>query len=116
MENVCVCISDNSNDFCALVTPSDKQFKILARELNKSTLSREQLCRDPEVIDAVLQSIHEVARNAGLHRRETPVKIHLCAEDWLPDNGLLTAAFKLRRKNVAQFYAKEIATMMADLK
>lgn len=108
-------MSEKCNDTTALITPSDKQLRLLARELNKSSLSREALCSDAQIQKAVLDAILESCSSAGLHRRETPVSIHLCPEEWLPDNELLTAAFKLKRKNVMQFYRKEVEQMFAQL-
>jgi long-chain acyl-CoA synthetase len=42
---------------------------------------------------------------------EIPSKIRLCCEEWLPDSGLVTAALKLRRKNIQDFYQMEINKM-----
>lgn len=32
----------------------------------------------------------------------------LCHEDWQPDTGLVTAAYKIRRKKIQQFYQQDI--------
>lgn len=115
VENACICVSEHFNDICALITPNDKQLKVLAQQMNKASCSREELCSDPQVQEAVLEAVRATCLAAGLHRRETPVRIHLCAEEWLPDNELLTAAFKLKRKNVLQFYLEPIQALFAQL-
>ena len=115
MENACICISEKLNDICALITPNDKQLRLLAKDLGKDGLSREQLCDDPQIQQAVMEAVLQVCQSDGLHRRETPVKIHLCAEEWLPDNELLTAAFKLKRRQVNDRYKSQIESMFAQL-
>lgn len=80
----------------------------LADKLNKKHLSREQFCNDREVYKIVYDTIVDGCNKNNLHRREIPVRIHICAEDWVPDNELLTAAFKLKRKNVLKYYKKEV--------
>ena len=78
IENACICVSEKLNDICALVTPNDKQLKLLAKEMSKEQLSRQELCADPEVKKAVMESVVSVCKGAGLHRREIPVQIHVC--------------------------------------
>ena len=44
-------------------------------------------------------------------------QLHICflpsGFEWSPDSGLVTAAFKIRRRNVYEKYADEIAAMYA---
>ena len=115
VENACICVSEKLNDIVALVTPNEKMLRVLAAELGKKNLTREQLCADPQVQKAVNKAVTKTCASAGLHRRETPVRVHLCAEEWLPDNELLTAAFKLKRRNVLQFYQKEVEALFDQL-
>lgn len=46
-----------------------------------------------------------------LQKTEIPSKIKLCSEDWQPENGLVTAALKIRRKIIEQFYHNSIEEM-----
>lgn len=48
-----------------------------------------------------------------LTRAEIPRKVKLCTEEWLPETGLVTAAFKIRRKAVEQFYKDSINDMFS---
>jgi long-chain acyl-CoA synthetase len=68
----------------------------------------QQLCRDPRIIQAVLEEMQETARLLNLNKFETPRKIYLCSSPWMPDSGLVTAAFKIRRNNVYKHYEREI--------
>ena len=45
----------------------------------------------------------------GLEKFELPLKILLITnEEWTPESGLVTAAFKIRRKQVVARYKQEI--------
>jgi hypothetical protein len=45
---------------------------------------------------------------------EIPAAVKLCAEVWSPDMGLVTAAFKLKRKDIQDRYQHEINRMYAS--
>lgn len=65
--------------------PNAKTIKTLAESLGKGYLTYQQLCSDLEITKAVTDDIIEFCRKHGLHKMETPTKIHLCSEEWLPD-------------------------------
>jgi len=44
---------------------------------------------------------------------EIPKRVKLCAELWTPDTGLVTAAFKLKRKQIQTHYESDINRMYA---
>lgn len=69
------------------------------------------LCRDPRIMEAVLEELQETAQHLHLNKFEMIRKIHLCPETWLPTSGLVTAAFKIRRNNVYKHYEREIEQM-----
>ena len=50
---------------------------------------------------------------AKLERFETPQKIELVSEDWTVESGLVTDSFKLKRKNIQAFYAKQLKALYA---
>lgn len=41
-------------------------------------------------------------------------QVKLCVEEWLPDSGLVTAALKIRRKQIQQFYQRDIDALYAE--
>lgn len=43
-----------------------------------------------------------------LEKFEIPTDILLCTDIWTPDNNLVTAAFKLKRKEIYDKYKNEI--------
>lgn len=52
----------------------------------------------------------------GLRGAEIPKKVKLCTEEWNPESGLVTAAFKIRRKNIETRYKSVIDSMYSESK
>lgn len=50
----------------------------------------------------------------GLERFEVPAAVKLCTEVWSPDMGLVTAAFKIKRKDIQERYKEDIKRMYAS--
>lgn len=46
-----------------------------------------------------------------LQRFEIPLKVHLSPEPWTPETGLVTDAFKLKRKELKNHYLHHIERM-----
>ena len=108
MDNICIYGDSFHTYVIALVTPNPKALDGLAKNLNKTHLTREQLCQDKEVVVSISKAISDHARKAKLHKMETPTKVILCPEDWSPDSGLVTAAMKIRRRNIQEYYKRDI--------
>lgn len=97
-----------------LVMPNIKSLEKLAKDLKLSHLSFEQLCNNPQVIECVHKKIIECGLENKLNKRELPIKITICPQEWTPDNGLLTAAMKLKRTNIAINYKSIIEKMFSQ--
>ena len=69
---------------------------------------------DKDLTGAVLREITSHGIRAGLQKFEIPGAVTLCKEIWTPDSGLVTAAFKLRRKPLQEFYQMDLDRMYAD--
>lgn len=46
-----------------------------------------------------------------LERFEIPIKVRLSPEPWTPETGLVTDAFKLKRKELKNHYLNDIERM-----
>lgn len=46
-----------------------------------------------------------------LERFSLPRKIKICPEPWMPESGLVTDSFKVKRKNFVEHYKKDIEEM-----
>lgn len=108
IDNLCVYGNSFHTYLVALVAPNPKQLQMLADKLGRGHLTFEQLCNDPVVVNAAAEAIISYARKANLQKMEIPTKLKLCREDWQPDTGLVTAAYKIRRKKIQQFYQNDI--------
>ena len=99
----------------ALIVPNLKNLRILAEKLGKSSLTFAEMCRDFEITKMISTDIIKFAQNQGLNKMEIPSKIRLVSDEWMPDSGLVTAALKIRRKNIQDFYRTEIMSLYGKL-
>ena len=67
-----------------------------------------ELCANPQIIDAVTKDIAAVCKAAKLAKFEIPTKVILIDELWTPDNDMLTAVNKLKRKQIEEKHKAEI--------
>ncbi|CAG9854670.1 unnamed protein product [Phyllotreta striolata] len=105
IDNICV-YADSTKSYCValIVANQENLIKLASERLNKSG-SFEELCDDPEVIKALLKAITEHGTKVKLQRFEIPEKIKLVKDVWVPETGLVTATFKLKRKEIQKYYA-----------
>ena len=69
--------------------------------------SPEELLKNEKVYDAVMKDMAEQHKNSDLSHLEKIVAVCLLNDPWTPENGCLTAANKLNRKQVIQSFEKE---------
>ncbi|XP_008193859.1 long-chain-fatty-acid--CoA ligase 4 isoform X2 [Tribolium castaneum] len=114
VDNICV-YGDSSKQFCvALVVPNQQQLKELAAKKGVGSLSFEELCQSPEMEKVVIAELMEHGKKSKLEKFELPAAVKLVTEVWSPDMGLVTAAFKLKRKDIQERYKHEINRMYAS--
>ena len=111
VENICI-YGDSFKSFCvALVSPDPKNLKELAKKYNKEGLSFEEMCEDKDVTGGALRDLINYGKKLKLEKFEIPGAVTLVKDSWLPDTGLVTAAFKLKRKPIQQAYQIDIDRM-----
>lgn len=104
VETCCV-YCESTKVYCvALIAPAEKGLNDLAKVLNIHGDFNE-LCANKEIEQNVLKSVTELARKSGLNKFEIPTKIALCKELWTPESGLVTAAFKIKRREIQLKYS-----------
>lgn len=111
VDNMCVYGDSFQNHVIGLVIPNPNAVKLLAQRLGRGEVEDGEvkaLYDDPIITSEVLAAITAHAKKAGLHKSEIPLRIKLCKEEWTPDNALLTAGLKIRRKQIRDFYARDI--------
>ena len=107
VDNICVYADSAKHMTIALIVPDDARLQELAKKLGlATTLAREELCKNAKVIGHVLETLTSHARS-NLEKFEIPRAVGLLPDIWTPDTGLVTAALKLKRKQI-QFKHQEI--------
>uniref|UniRef100_A0A6Q2YCJ0 long-chain-fatty-acid--CoA ligase n=1 Tax=Esox lucius TaxID=8010 RepID=A0A6Q2YCJ0_ESOLU len=110
VDNICAYANSDQSYVIGFVVPNQKQLTILAEQRGLRG-SWEEICNHPEMERDVLRILTEAALSAKLERFEIPKKIRLSAEPWTPETGLVTDAFKLKRKELKSHYQDDIERM-----
>lgn len=110
VDNICAYANSEQNYVISFVVPNQKKLTELAKQRG-ITGTWEEICTHPEMEREVLKELKEVAVNIKLQRFEIPVKVHLSPEPWTPETGLVTDAFKLKRKELKNHYRHHIERM-----
>jgi long-chain acyl-CoA synthetase len=113
VDNICV-YGDPLKTYCvALVVPAEKAFLELAQSLGIKG-EFEAICSNKKLEKAMLKELGDHAKKSGLEKFEIPAAITLCKDVWSPDMGLVTAAFKIKRKDIQERYKEDIKRMYAS--
>nr|XP_053651172.1 long-chain-fatty-acid--CoA ligase 4-like [Cherax quadricarinatus]XP_053651173.1 long-chain-fatty-acid--CoA ligase 4-like [Cherax quadricarinatus]XP_053651174.1 long-chain-fatty-acid--CoA ligase 4-like [Cherax quadricarinatus]XP_053651175.1 long-chain-fatty-acid--CoA ligase 4-like [Cherax quadricarinatus]XP_053651176.1 long-chain-fatty-acid--CoA ligase 4-like [Cherax quadricarinatus]XP_053651178.1 long-chain-fatty-acid--CoA ligase 4-like [Cherax quadricarinatus]XP_053651179.1 long-chain-fat len=117
VENICVFADSTKDKTVAVVVPSaDRLWKVAASVgIDKDTVTIEELCADERIKEAILKEIQNHGKKCGLTRWEVPAAVCLTLEPWTPDTGLVTAALKLRRTQLNQYYENSVHDMYSRL-
>ncbi|EKM76160.1 hypothetical protein AGABI1DRAFT_115928 [Agaricus bisporus var. burnettii JB137-S8] len=103
--NVCVYALPGAKRPIAIVIPHETH---LRHHLGGTTESLEDLCQRSDIRQTVLKECVAVGKKGGLRAMEWLEAVVLTAEDWTPENGLVTAAQKIQRTKIAKAFDKEI--------
>uniref|UniRef100_A0A673LBL2 long-chain-fatty-acid--CoA ligase n=1 Tax=Sinocyclocheilus rhinocerous TaxID=307959 RepID=A0A673LBL2_9TELE len=111
VDNICAYANSEESYVIGFVVPNQKQLLALAERKCVRGLW-EELCNNPIIEEEVLKVITETALTGEtLERFEIPRKICLSVEPWTPETGLVTDAFKLKRKELKTHYQNDIERM-----
>ncbi len=113
VDNICVYGDSYHSYSVGLVVPNREALRALAERLSKPDQTIQELCSNEEINQSVLTAIQLFGVKSNLHKNEIPSKIKLCCEEWLPESGFVTAALKLRRKKIQDFYQIDLNKMYA---
>ena len=64
----------------------------------------EEMCSNRQLEKIVLTEIQKHSTKCHLEKFEIPQAVAIVPDIWTPDMGLVTAAFKLKRKNIQDHY------------
>jgi long-chain acyl-CoA synthetase len=107
-----VLIGDRHKFISALIVPNFANVASIAREKGKTFAPPEQMAADPWVHELIGREVEKV--NARLAQYETIKKFALLDHDFTFDGGQLTYTLKLKRRVIAERYAKIIEELYAE--
>ncbi|XP_034403776.1 long-chain-fatty-acid--CoA ligase 3a [Cyclopterus lumpus] len=110
VDNICAYANSDETYVIGFVVPNQKQLLALAGQYGIRGPC-EELCGSKAMEELVLKVITETALAVQLERFETPRKICLSPDPWTPETGLVTDAFKLKRKELKTRYQDDIERM-----
>ncbi|RDD38466.1 Long-chain-fatty-acid--CoA ligase 4 [Trichoplax sp. H2] len=111
IDNICVYAESDKDYIIGFVVPTEATLRNAAGSLNIDTKDWEELCKSEKLQQKVIDDLHRVAKIGKLQKFEVPRKIKLCSDLWTPESELVTAALKLRRHSIKQFYINDIKQM-----
>ncbi|THU86311.1 long-chain-fatty-acid-CoA-ligase [Dendrothele bispora CBS 962.96] len=108
--NICVHASTDAKQPIAVIIPHEVHLRHALQSAGgvDSNQELQTLCHDPKVSALVLKECNAVGKKNGFKPMELLQSVILTAEEWTPENGLVTAAQKIQRKKVAEKFDKEI--------
>jgi len=115
VENICVYGDSFQSHTVAIMVPIKNALEKFATELGKTEANYERLCKDSDVIQAVLKALSLHGKKSNLERFEIPTRLTLSPETWTPESGLVTAAFKLKRKCIQSLFQPSIDEMYSEM-
>ncbi|KFQ36926.1 PREDICTED: long-chain-fatty-acid--CoA ligase 4 isoform X1 [Merops nubicus] len=110
IDNICAYAKSDQSYVISFVVPNQKKLTAVAEQKGISGTWAD-ICNNPTMEAEILQEIKEVANKMKLERFEIPIKVRLSPEPWTPETGLVTDAFKLKRKELKNHYINDIERM-----
>lgn len=107
-----VVVANERKFVSALIVPAFAVVEKYAEENGIEYASREDLCKHPQIIKVVANSIEEL--QADLAHYEKVKRFVLLPESFSMEKGELTNTLKVKRRVVYEKYAKEIDKMYAE--
>lgn len=87
---------------------------ILGKEISSTNITvLDEAVKDERVVKAILNILAEESAKSGLKGYEYVKRIHVSNELFSMENGTLTPTFKIKRKDAAAKYQKELDALYA---
>ena len=111
VQDICIYGDSTKSYVVALVCPVRAVLATMAARLGKQEMGFDSLCKDKDMTGAVLRELVNHGKVSRLEKFEIPGSVTLCTEEWTPESGLTTAAMKLKRKPLQEYYQQDIDRM-----
>ncbi|KAJ3569539.1 hypothetical protein NP233_g4985 [Leucocoprinus birnbaumii] len=107
VSNLCVYATQDAKQPMAIIIPHEAH---LRHQLGDSSSSKSlaDLCSEASVRDLVMTECNSIGKKNGFKPMELLEAVVLTAEEWTPENGLVTAAQKIQRSKIAKTFEGEI--------
>ena len=112
---ICICVNEHQPHIVAVALTDESKAKAFARK-HKIGGSYPDILKDSEFLRRALISLNETAKGAGKKSFELLRSVYfggIPEEEWTPENGALTAAMKLKRREIDSRYRECIEDMYA---
>ncbi|KAF5347312.1 hypothetical protein D9756_009932 [Leucocoprinus leucothites] len=106
VSNLCVYATQDAQQPMAIVIPHEAHLR--HQPSVDSSKSLADLCSETSVRDLVLKECNAIGKKNGFKPMELLEAVVLTAEEWTPENGLVTAAQKIQRSKIAKTFENEI--------
>jgi len=111
VENICI-YGDSSRSYTvALVCPDRLNLERMVRKLG---LPDDTDFMNKTLTGNLLRELVQHGKHMKLEKFELPGAVTIVQELWTPETGLVTAAFKLKRKPLQDFYQQDIDRMYGN--
>jgi len=114
--NLCVYAAPDKSRPIAIVVPVEAALKKLASQHGIEGSGLEDLCDNQKLNGIVLEELQSAGRKGGLANFELVEGVVLADEEWTPQNGLITSAQKLNRREILAKYKKDIGKAYGEKK
>ncbi|KAH9577842.1 AMP-dependent synthetase/ligase [Trypanosoma melophagium] len=111
---VCVLVDPQRSYICALVLTDAAKATSFAAAAGIAGAEWPAVLKDSRLQAAAAAGLAALGRAEGRRSFEIPRRVRVLGDEWTPENGLLTASMKIRRKAVEERYADIIAELFAE--
>ncbi|XP_076811732.1 long-chain-fatty-acid--CoA ligase 4-like [Clavelina lepadiformis] len=115
IDNVWVYANGTQSYAIAFIVPNEKNLRNAIAGKGGNHPSITDLCKEDVVEKELKKAVQEASKIAKLQKFEIPQKIYIEPQPWLPEDGLITAAFKLKRKALENHYQEQIQALYANV-
>nr|CCC92738.1 putative fatty acyl CoA synthetase 4 [Trypanosoma congolense IL3000] len=110
---VCILVHPDKSYICALVLTDESKVVAFTKEHGLKG-KYPDILQDPAFQKRVTESFQETARLAERQKFECVRHVRLLSDEWTPENGVLTAAGKLKRRVIDERYADLIGSLFVE--
>lgn len=112
ISHICCHADPTRPHIVAIISPIHSELVTIAKllEIDHLALSYQELCTEKSIVKYIRQQLSETAHKSKFKGAEILKYFVIVCEEWTTEN-FLTAAQKMKRKEILAFYSEEVAGM-----